>query len=90
MLWRNAHTQELILLNEFIRRPLEVLASTLDVLGKDIPPAKKIDAIVSRAVHGMSRPFPSMCSPSERSSSAVSGNSDRKKAHDSPDFPRPE
>ena len=56
--WRNADIQVLILLNEFIRRPLEVLASTLDVLVKDIPPAKKIDAIVSRVVHGMSRPFP--------------------------------
>jgi NTE family protein len=44
------------LFSEFIQGPWEILSSSLEVLGHDIPLGAKIDAMVSRAVHGLSQP----------------------------------
>ena len=46
------------MLNEFLRRPWDVLTSTLEAAGQDLPLGKKVDAMVSRAMHGMSRSIP--------------------------------
>jgi len=55
------------LLNEFIQRPWEILVSSLEVMGQDLPLGMKIDAMVSRAMHGMSRPSPIPFSSAEPS-----------------------
>jgi hypothetical protein len=36
-------------------RPMQALAATIDMLGKDTTAGQKADAILSRAIHGMSR-----------------------------------
>lgn len=72
------------MLNEFLRRPLEVLASSFDLLGKDLPFEMKINAILSRSMHGMSHPFPNLYSPQERSTLQVPReNSGEQSGHDS-------
>lgn len=41
---------------ELIQRPWQIFLSSLEVLRQDIPVGAKIDAMVSRAVHGLSQP----------------------------------
>jgi predicted acylesterase/phospholipase RssA len=58
-----------VLLNEFIKRPWDVLTSALEAMNQDVPLGIKIDAMVSRAMHGMSRPSPASISPPESTAS---------------------
>jgi NTE family protein len=48
-----------VLISEFIQRPWEVLTSSLEAIAQELPLGMKIDAAVSRAMHGMSRSYAS-------------------------------
>ena len=44
------------MLDEILRRPLDALTATMDMLGKNVPAGMTVDGMISRAAHALFRP----------------------------------